>query len=455
MYRKAITVAVPATHGTIAQRKLYKVEPSGNIRKQPRGAIAMKSLLIIIRVGTIYVDRSITQCSFVILLLLIVGASLVSCTASTDPHLSQAASPATALRSSSPTALLTHDTRLQTIGVATTTITPELHRFLWTYKAQGTLQSSLIATDESLYLITDGYLREVNSHTGIELWNVPASENSLSISDNNVYYSWKGILHCLDSKTKKEKWIFQASDYILASPAVANGVVYFGSVDGYFYAVDNFDGQQKWKSKVGDQIVSNPVFANGTIYFGSENIVPTSADTVAYKSSISAVTTETGQLRWRYRPEDSVDVSQVIDGIVYGISTNKLSLGFVYALDAETGKEEWKYQPEAGLTGPPVVAYGMLYIGSHSGKLTAIDSKTKQKKWSFNAENWVGSPSAANGIVYFGSGDKTVYAVDALTGQGKWKLTTDSPVIMPPIIEHGMIYFTDGSKVYATTASGN
>jgi len=64
-------------------------------------------------------------------------------------------------------------------------------------------------------------------------------------------------------------WKFKTGGGILSSPAVADGVVYVGSLGNYLYAVDAKSGQQKWKFKTNDKIYSSPAVADGVVYFGS------------------------------------------------------------------------------------------------------------------------------------------------------------------------------------------
>ena len=48
------------------------------------------------------------------------------------------------------------------------------------------------------------------------------------------------------------KWKFFAGKDISATPAVANGVVYFPSWNGYVYVVNAFNGGLIWKQKLGE-----------------------------------------------------------------------------------------------------------------------------------------------------------------------------------------------------------
>ena len=54
-----------------------------------------------------------------------------------------------------------------------------------------------------------------------------------------------------------------------SSPAVANGVVYVGSVDGKLYAYHATTGALLWSATTGSYINSSPAVANGMVYVGS------------------------------------------------------------------------------------------------------------------------------------------------------------------------------------------
>jgi outer membrane protein assembly factor BamB len=58
---------------------------------------------------------------------------------------------------------------------------------------------------------------------------------------------------------------------IESSPAVANGVVYIGSLDKKLYALDAVTGTHKWSYTTGRGINSSPAVANGVVYVGSDD----------------------------------------------------------------------------------------------------------------------------------------------------------------------------------------
>jgi len=77
------------------------------------------------------------------------------------------------------------------------------------------------------------------------------------------------------------------------------------------------------------------------------------------------------------------------DGIVYIGSPSR----FVYALDTESGKERWKYELGAAISGAPVFYNGRIYVGQQGGEdeFYCLDAKTGKMIWTQNV-GWVWVP---------------------------------------------------------------
>ncbi len=78
-------------------------------------------------------------------------------------------------------------------------------------------------------------------------------------------------LHVIDAETGTARAVFEvgAEADIVASPTVAQGIVYFGDQDGLLFALEGLSGQELWRAKVGS-LISTPVVANGAVYIGSQ-----------------------------------------------------------------------------------------------------------------------------------------------------------------------------------------
>jgi outer membrane protein assembly factor BamB len=70
-----------------------------------------------------------------------------------------------------------------------------------------------------------------------------------------------------------------------------DGVLYFGSHDGYVYAVDVETGEKIWEVKAGDAFNSSPAIAIGLVYYVDigGNLVGVDAETGQERLMISPV----------------------------------------------------------------------------------------------------------------------------------------------------------------------
>jgi len=82
------------------------------------------------------------------------------------------------------------------------------------------------------------------------------------------------------------KWRFKTDGRIRSSAALVNGVVYFGSDDGYLYALKAADGTMVWKFKTGGAVSSSPAVAKGLVYLMSGDGV------------FRALETKSGEVKW-------------------------------------------------------------------------------------------------------------------------------------------------------------
>ncbi len=208
--------------------------------------------------------------------------------------------------------------------------------------------------------------------------------------------------------SRHEEWFFQEDPgsgwWGLSSPAVgADGTIYVGSNDEYFYAL-NHNGTQKWVYVTSDSIAwSSPsVGADGTIYVGGYY------DLCALNPN--------GTQKWASLPGLYVDSSPAVgaDGTIY-VGSDKL-----YAFNSD-GTLKWKFaigaSPGASPgnlveSSPAVGADGTIYVGGGDNNLHALNPNGTLK-WKFATGGPVESSPAvgADGTLYFGSDDNNVYAV--------------------------------------------
>jgi hypothetical protein len=75
------------------------------------------------------------------------------------------------------------------------------------------------------------------------------------------------------------KWNYTTGGYVFSSPAVANGVVYVGSLDHNVYALNASTGAKVWTYTSGSSVESSPAVANGVVYVGGDHAYALNAKT--------------------------------------------------------------------------------------------------------------------------------------------------------------------------------
>ena len=271
--------------------------------------------------------------------------------------------------------------------------------------------------------------------------------SSPAIAGGLVYFgSFDGNLYALDAGSGQLKWKFKTEgerrfaakhlhgaqpetetmpdpfDFYLSSPVLSNGMVYVGSGDTYIYALDAASGTLRWKFKTGDVVHASPAIANHTLFVGS------------WDSYFYALDAATGKEKWRFKTGTDEDIhnqvgiqssAAVMDGMVYfGCRDSKF-----YALDAESGKQRWTY-PNKGswVIASPAVRDGRVYFAtSDTGLFHALDGKSGAEIFSLDFHRWplFSSPAIVGDMAYIGSHQGKLLAIDLKAQKLAWDFATD------------------------------
>ena len=218
----------------------------------------------------------------------------------------------------------------------------------------------------------------LNAATGAVLWKVSGDQwntTTPAVANGLVYSGCDyGSMCAFDATTGVLVWEYTAPGNI-SSAAVADGVVYFGSVmlDAnnvtpiYLTALNATTGALIWQRPVTaaanatqDDLLSAPAVATGTVYIGSGYPTPS-------RCHLYAVDAFTGALLWQYEAAGTLDYTSptVANGVVYfGTWDSYHGDGSIYALDAHMGALLWQYTFADGAYSPPTIENGRLYVGT-------------------------------------------------------------------------------------------
>jgi outer membrane protein assembly factor BamB len=334
-------------------------------------------------------------------------------------------------------------------GIYPTSGPTEAGAVKWKFKTGAAVISSPAIVGGVVYVgSSDGYLYAVDEETGAQRWKFSAGEpivSSPAVANGVVYFvGTDGALYALTADSGASKWAFATSgehrfeakglhgltpasqdipdpmDIFLSSPAVFNGLVYFGSTDGNVYAVNASSGVLQWTFATHDVVHASPAIANNTVYIGS------------WDSYFYALDATTGAEKWRFKAgEDPVIHNQVGFQSSAAVAGGTVFVGcrdgHVYALDAATGRKRWDYSTsQSWVNGTPAIRDGVVYVGtSDTHRFFALDAANGRLRFDIDAEGLVfGSAAVAGDLAYIGAFNGKLFAVDLRAGRIAWEFRT-------------------------------
>lgn len=326
-------------------------------------------------------------------------------------------------------------------GATATEAPRQLGGVLWRVATGDRVVSSPVYADGTVYFGSDdGKIYAADARSGQLRWtwatDGPVPSTPAVHAGRLFVLSYDGRLHALDAATGLPQWTFATGgerrfearglhgnrprtqtfadpfDVYLSSPAVAQGLVVFGSSDGHVYALEETSGALRWKQRTGDVVHASPAIADGRVVVGS----------------------------WDSR---------------------------LYAFDLHTGEERWRFQAgtdplmfnQQGFQSSPAIVDGVVYVGCRDSHLYAVDLASGQVRWRFSTGNsWVvGSPAVAGGHVVFATSDSSkLHVVEAASGRPVHELQTPAYMFSSPTVAGGVVVtgLLNGSVLAHDLASG-
>jgi len=288
----------------------------------------------------------------------------------------------------------------------------------------------------------------VNSRiTGVLQWTFqgvsPIASQLAPSSDGNLYFlTVDGDLHALNAKGR-ERWSRRAAGSSIAvSP---DAVVYALTPDGTLKAQSAI-GRPLWSMSTTSGIGPLAASSNAVYFQEDRQLIAASAP---------------GVVQWRATAPDEITSAAIADDGSVIAASNGAS---VIAI-AANGSRRWSFTPQGGFAGEIALRGEVVYLGSHSGRVYALDASSGAQQWIYDTAAAVAAGPVLNveGPVFFGS--DAVYALNS-DGSLAWSKTLMKPVsslfvsdggggVLAPLDE-GMsaMLNSDGSVKWATRSFG-
>lgn len=273
-------------------------------------------------------------------------------------------------------------------------------------------------------------------------------ESSVYVSNNDPQFGY-GPLHqgyeSNDTVIRKYQGVGGSSKLALGwtvagqgafdtTPAVDEGLIYFGDKAGNFYAVDQTSGNPVFTLAIGSPVESSPAVDGGSVFFGDD------------AGKIYAVNASTGVSVWSTSIGGEVSSPAVAGGVVY-VGT---SSGDLVALDESTGAVDWTVSVGGSLSSAPAVdtGAGLAVATSSSGVVEAVSTATGTVAWTDSVGGAATGAMIWSRNVYVASSNGSLFALAETTGNTDWSVSTGSAISAAPILGYG-------SLITVGTAAGN
>jgi outer membrane protein assembly factor BamB len=329
---------------------------------------------------------------------------------------------------------------------------------IWNFATGFGVRSTVAVANNKVYTgADDGNVYCLDASSGSKIWSTPvgfskvgglAYRSSPMIANGELYIgSIDGNLYCLNTDTGAIQWKVATGGAIYATPAVVGGAVYINPStypDGTLLKLDGSTGAVLFNVSIpyshrsygaGDTMIASPTVANGVVF----------VRTGLYTNY--ALNATTGDTLWEYKavvnegtPQQNGGTTQICAMLYkYGIVYLNDFYG-ITALNAANGSVVWQtYLARENIASGLSYSYGRIYTVNENGVLYVLDAITGQKLsyWTFPAQMH-SMPTSYNGSLYIATNDWNLYCfgdarlVSAVTPEPSPKPTaTPAPIEVP------------------------
>ena len=121
------------------------------------------------------------------------------------------------------------------------------------------------------------YLYAFDLQTGKRLWRAgkpaPWVVTSPVVWGGRIYYGSSDghYVEAVDPDSGKRVWLVRTPDNVIASPVLADSILYVADMSGNLFALDAATGAERWRTSLGARVFSTPVPTDGALYLGADD----------------------------------------------------------------------------------------------------------------------------------------------------------------------------------------
>ncbi|MCA9250126.1 MAG: PQQ-binding-like beta-propeller repeat protein [Phycisphaerales bacterium] len=254
-----------------------------------------------------------------------------------------------------------------------------------------------------------GVLRALDVRDGSERWTFKTEGAIVSgvnhVDHRLVFGSYDGSLYCLDQPTGKLLWKFQTDDKIHGTPAIVKDRILMAGCDSKMHVVDLAKGTELSHIPLGSVSGSSAAIAGSLAFIGT------------YGNEVIGIDWHKAEVAWRFsdphRQFPFVASAALTDRLVVIGGRDK----HVHAINQKSGEEVWSFNAKGRVEGSAVIAGNIAIVGTQRGVLFGIDTNTGKEAWHFEAgDSITASPAVACQCIVIGTDDGVLYCLESKPG---------------------------------------
>jgi len=289
---------------------------------------------------------------------------------------------------------------------------------------------------------------------------VASSWPGMTQSDDIAFVSYNRRVFAVDSRNGSEIWRFPAEEdnryQYFAAPTIEEDLMVVGSYGERLVSVDVHNGQQKWTfDGAQDRYIGSALIKDGKIYAPNTD------------GFLYALNRE-GNLLWKFSSSGPNWTSPITDGefifmasmdhFLYAFQTDYPSGQLVQDKNGQlslVSEPLWKVDLGAAVVAEPVLADGLIIVGTIDGNLHAVNIAEQEITWTFNggeaaASIW-GAPVVTKEAIFYGDEKGNLYAVSRDDGTALWPspYSAGSSLIGGGVeTENGILFISEEGKIF-------
>lgn len=243
-----------------------------------------------------------------------------------------------------------------------------------------------------------------------------------AVADGRVYVGdLEGRVLALDAGSGAERWVAETGVRVGATIGVGEGLAVVGGLDGEVIALDATSGSERWRTRVSSEVIAAPAIARGLVVVRSHD------------GRMFGLDAASGERRWLYdRGLPPLTLRGNAAPVVVGGTVHAgYDDGRVVALRLEDGSVAWEQVLAVGegrtelermvdVDGPLLVDGSEVYALSYQGQAAALAGESGQPLWSREFSSY-GGVSLSGDRLLVADEDGALYALDRRSGGALWK----------------------------------